>query len=146
MDSTLIHTAVNWSPPFQAAPVRVAAHVGELNPPAHEDVAGRVRAEEKVYEAIQAFQAEIDDPKYRFEFTMREGDVVLFDNQRVLHARTAFRDKTLHEAENDGTEILEGEPTRWLKGCYLDGSTVWDKLSTLQDHYQEVIHGVRKNI
>ncbi|BEI81984.1 hypothetical protein CcaverHIS002_0211440 [Cutaneotrichosporon cavernicola] len=146
VDSTLIHTAVNWSPPFQAAPTRVAAHVGHLDAPPIDDVAGRVQAESELYAAIQAFQAEIDDPKYRFEFTMREGDVVLFDNQRVLHARTAFRDKTPEEAQRDGTVVVQGEPTRWLKGCYLDGSTVWDKLATLQDYYQEAIHGVRKNI
>ncbi|GMK59022.1 hypothetical protein CspeluHIS016_0700370 [Cutaneotrichosporon spelunceum] len=146
IDSTLMHTAVNWSPPFQAAPTRVAARAGETSAPALDDVAGRVRAEAELYAALQAFQAELDDPKYRFEFTMREGDVVLFDNQRVLHARTAFRDKTPDEAAADGTLLVEGEPTRWLKGCYLDGSTVWDKLATLQDYYQEAIHGVRKNI
>lgn len=132
LDGTLIHLAVNWSPPFQAAPVRIAAHVGDLTHPDVGDVAGRVAAESQFYEAIRAFQKEIDDPKYRFEFTMREGDAVLFDNQRILHARTAFRDKTPEEAEADGTEIVPGQPTRWLKGCYLDGSTVWDKLSTLQ--------------
>ncbi|TXT05793.1 uncharacterized protein COLE_07113 [Cutaneotrichosporon oleaginosum] len=136
VDSTLMHTAVNWSPPFQAAPTRVAARVGAVDAP----------AERALYAALQAFQAEIDKPKYRFEFTMREGDVVLFDNQRVLHARTAFRDKSPAEAQADGTEIVQGEPTRWLKGCYLDGSTVWDKLATLQDYYQEAIHGVRRNI
>lgn len=136
VDSTLVHTAVNWSPPFQAAPTPVAAAVGADTHPGVNDVAGRVAAEGKLYEALAAFQAEIDEPKYRFEFTMREGEVVLFDNQRVLHARTAFRDKTAEEAKADGTEIVEGEPTRWLKGCYLDGSTVWDKLATLQDYYQ----------
>ena len=28
------------------------------------------------------------------------------------------------------TQAIE-DPQRWLKGCYLDGDTVWDKLVTL---------------
>jgi alpha-ketoglutarate-dependent taurine dioxygenase len=45
---------------------------------------------------------------------MKEGDLVFFDNRRVLHARREY-----------------GEGERWLKGCYLDGEVVWDRLATL---------------
>jgi hypothetical protein len=66
-----------------------------------------------------------------WEFTLEEGDLVLFDNRRVLHARRAFRDLTEAERLERGVEIIEGEPSRWLKGCYLDGEVVWDKLAIL---------------
>lgn len=63
---------------------------------------------------------------------MEEGDLVLFDNRRVLHSRSAFRDLTPDEAKERGVEIVEGESTRWLKGCYFDEEVVWDKLVTLK--------------
>ncbi|KLT43832.1 Clavaminate synthase-like protein [Cutaneotrichosporon oleaginosum] len=119
-----LHSAINWSPPFQAPAVQRPV-----------DASGAVtmQAEAEFYEACDAFQAALDDPKFRHEFLLREGECVLFDNQRVLHARTAFRDKTEEEIMRDGTILVPGESTRWLKGCYLDGSTVWDKLAVLNE-------------
>lgn len=43
----------------------------------------------------------------RFEETLKEGECVVFNNRRVLHARRAF-------------DTESGE--RWLKGTYVD----WD--------------------
>lgn len=124
-----VHTCINWSPPFQAPNVRPTKDANGRFPTTPQ---GRAGAEDVFYAALSAFQAALDSPEFRYEFTMQEGDIVLFDNQRVLHARTAFRDKTDEEVK-DGTVIVQGEPTRWLKGCYLDGSTVWDKLAVLND-------------
>jgi hypothetical protein len=56
---------------------------------------------------------------------MQEGDMVLFDNRRVLHARRAFQDKPEEE------EVPRGEATRWLKGCYMDGDVVWNKMRVM---------------
>lgn len=143
-----LRTAVFWSPPFQAPPQRMkriaeyasasasASEASAANPANPANPATRVdhvAAEDAFYEALALFQAELDNPALRYEFTMQEGDAVLFDNNRVLHARTAFRDKTDDEIARDGTVITPGEPTRWLKGLYLDGSTVWDRLSVLND-------------
>jgi gamma-butyrobetaine dioxygenase len=69
---------------------------------------------------------------------MEEGDLVLFDNRRVLHARRAFRDWTDAEKEERGITIPEGEPSRWLKGCYLDGEVVWDKLVVLNKQVNDL--------
>lgn len=130
LHSTQLRTAVYWSPPFQAPPSkmpRITKFVGG------DRAVDPVEAENAFYDALSLFQEKLDDPALRYEFTMQEGDAVLFDNNRVLHARTAFRDKTDEEIKKDGTVITPGEPTRWLKGLYLDGSTVWDRISVLND-------------
>lgn len=112
-----LHTAVNWSPPFQGLP-RSANRKGSLSA-------------SEWYESLDLFQKTLDEPHREWEFTMEEGDLVLFDNRRVLHARRAFRDLTEAEREERGVEVVEGESSRWLKGCYLDGEVVWDKLAVL---------------
>lgn len=116
--------AVNWSPPFQGTPVTVDSYKSK------DSSLSKIHATHW-YRQLDAFQSIIDEPHRRWEFTMEEGDLVLFDNRRVLHARKAFRDLTPEEARARGVEVVEGEPSRWLKGCYLDGEVVWDKLVTL---------------
>jgi gamma-butyrobetaine dioxygenase len=112
-----LSAAVNWSPPFQGLPRSVTRK-------------GRHTASE-FYQSLDLFQKKLDEPHREWEFTMEEGDLVLFDNRRVLHARRAFRDLTEAEREERGVEIIAGESSRWLKGCYLDGEVVWDKLAVL---------------
>ena len=56
-------------------------------------------------------------PELTFNYLLKEGDAVLFDNRRVLHARMAFRDK-----EGGG-----GDTNRWLKGCYLEADALLDR-------------------
>ena len=90
---------VNYSPPFQA-PL-------PLDTPA------------KFYGALGKFARMLEDPAARFEYLLKEGDAVLFDNRRVLHARTAFTER---EAETS-----EEETNRWLKGCYLEADAVMDR-------------------
>ena len=114
--------AVNWSPPFQGLPGSVKRHSGW-------------------YRSLDLFQRTLDEPHREWEFTMEEGDLVLFDNRRVLHARRAFRDLTEAERAERGVEVVEGESSRWLKGCYLDGEVVWDKLAVL---HRQLNHKVRK--
>jgi gamma-butyrobetaine dioxygenase len=120
-----LSAAVNWSPPFQGLP-RFATRKGG-------------QSASDYYQTLDLFQRTLDEPHREWEFTMEEGDLVLFDNRRVLHARRAFRDLTEAEREERGVEIIEGESSRWLKGCYLDGEVVWDKLAVL--HRQ--LHGSR---
>ncbi|KAJ7766328.1 hypothetical protein DFH07DRAFT_902679 [Mycena maculata] len=91
---------INYSPPFQA-PLR-------LDTP---------RA---FYDALAAFARALDDPARTYEYTLAEGDAVIFDNRRVLHARTAFHDK-------EGAEEKTGEPNRWLKGCYFEADGLLDR-------------------
>jgi alpha-ketoglutarate-dependent taurine dioxygenase len=83
-------------------------------------------------DAVASFEGYLAEDHRRLEFKMAEGDLVFFDNRRVLHARRAFRNWTDEEKQRMGIDVHAGdEPQRWLKGCYLDGDTVWDKLVTL---------------
>ena len=68
----------------------------------------------------------LDDPAVQFEYLLREGDAVLFDNRRVLHARTAFWERV-------GTKDADGETNRWLKGCYLEADAVLDRGRVLRE-------------
>lgn len=44
----------------------------------------------QVYEALFRFNALINDPKYYVQFQLKPGTILVFDNWRILHARTAF--------------------------------------------------------
>lgn len=94
---------INYSPPFQAP-----LHLWTTPP--------------TFYPALSRFTALLNDPENTYEYTLQEGDAVIFDNRRVLHARTAFRDKDSNES---GAEF--GDTNRWLKGCYLEADAVLDR-------------------
>jgi len=93
---------INYSPPFQA-PLPVDTP-------------------EEVYQALALFAGMLNDEANTMTFTLKEGEAVLFDNRRVLHARTAFE-------ELPGN--AEGQANRWLKGCYIEGDAVWDRRRVL---------------
>ena len=80
------------------------------------------------YVALGQFERMLDDPAVRFDYLLEEGDAVLFDNRRVMHARTAFSER---DGEGDGEET-----NRWLKGCYLEADSVQDRGRALHDKLQ----------
>jgi alpha-ketoglutarate-dependent taurine dioxygenase len=100
---------INYSPPFQAPlPLRTPT---------------------VFYSAFKEFSKILNDTKRTYMYTLKEGDAVLFDNRRVLHGRTAFHDR----GSRDGTsELKEGEPNRWLKGCYLEADAIMDRRRVLE--------------
>ncbi|KAK3242327.1 hypothetical protein CYMTET_47976, partial [Cymbomonas tetramitiformis] len=59
---------------------------------------------EPYYRALGALWAEIESPDLQITFPLKEGEVVMFHNNRVLHGRSAF---TAGHA-------------RHLQGCYVD--------------------------
>ena len=67
----------------------------------------------------------LNDPANMFKYTLQEGDAAMFDNRRVLHGRTAFRDKP-------GVDMKQGEINRWLKGCYLEADALVDRVRVLR--------------
>ncbi|MCU1368177.1 MAG: Gamma-butyrobetaine dioxygenase [Ilumatobacteraceae bacterium] len=58
-----------------------------------------------VYAALRSFAAILARPDLRVHLTLAPGDCIVFDNTRILHARTAFTD---------------GAGARHLQGCYAD--------------------------
>ncbi|KAJ9121330.1 hypothetical protein QFC24_004666 [Naganishia onofrii] len=121
-DDPIQFHAVNYSPPFQAP-------FPPTQSPAKRD---------KLFRALATFERLLAREEGIYEFTLREGEMVVFDNRRVLHARRAFWDKTEAEegkgdeaGQGQGERVRNGEPTRWLKGCYMDGDVVWNKMRVM---------------
>jgi gamma-butyrobetaine dioxygenase len=57
------------------------------------------------YRARRAFDHRLRAPQYEIRFLLRDGDLVMFDNCRLLHGRTGFN---------------PAEGLRHLQGCYID--------------------------
>ncbi|KAK0273983.1 hypothetical protein LTS00_015625 [Friedmanniomyces endolithicus] len=68
--------------------------------------------------AAQKFSAHIHKPDGILERMMKPGECVIFDNQRILHARRAF-------------EVQDAGKERWLRGAYLDSDPYHSKLRVL---------------
>lgn len=95
---------INYSPPFQA-PLFIDT------PP-------------EFYHALRRFSELLNTESATYRHTLREGEAVIFDNRRVLHARTRFYGR-------ENAPRVEGEPSRWLKGCYLEADDILDRQRTL---------------
>ena len=71
------------------------------------------------YRAYRAYMRLTRDPKYRLSFKLESGEMVVFDNRRVLHGREAFDPSTGH---------------RHLHGCYVDRGEFLSRLRVLARH------------
>lgn len=103
---------VNYSPPFQA-PLAV-------------------NTSPTVYDALWDYAKWTENDTLKYEYLLREGDLVIFDNRRVLHARTGFE---------DGTDQEDGHVNRLLKGCYFGNDTMAARARKLR---KELEDGERK--
>ncbi|WP_043532159.1 TauD/TfdA family dioxygenase [Litchfieldella xinjiangensis] len=72
---------------------------------------------EPAYAALVQLQRLLKEPRFAMRFTYRPGDLVIFDNRRLLHARDAFEGSSGH---------------RWLQGCYLERDEVRSRLRMLR--------------
>jgi gamma-butyrobetaine dioxygenase len=68
------------------------------------------------YRAYRAFMTRTRDPLYRLTFKLEPGEMVVFDNRRVLHGRDAF-------------DPASG--FRHLHGCYVDRGEFTSRLRLL---------------
>eukprot|EP01060_Flectonema_neradi_P007345 TRINITY_DN150_c6_g1_i1.p1 TRINITY_DN150_c6_g1~~TRINITY_DN150_c6_g1_i1.p1 ORF type:complete len:427 (+),score=75.39 TRINITY_DN150_c6_g1_i1:74-1282(+) len=108
--------AVFWSPPFE----------GNLEAPFGEHAA--------YYSAYNVFADIIEDKQnttdYGYHFRLAEGEVVLFNNRRLLHGREAFK---------------LGDGHRHLQGCYIsidDFLNKYHNLSLVHANDSTVAHSV----
>ncbi|GAA5936067.1 hypothetical protein JCM1841_000007 [Sporobolomyces salmonicolor] len=118
--------AVNYSPPFQGRlPLERLARGRDASV---SDDAARLH---ELHEALAAFAALADDADgtWRWTHQLEPGECVVFDNRRVLHARTAFEFVDAAQDQDGG----EGERGRWLKGAYMDGEEVWSRWRVLEE-------------
>ncbi len=101
--------AVNWAPPFQA--------------PFEIDIGCSYRGKVlgAYLEAARRFAGLVEADTALFELRLEEGQCVIFNNRRVLHARRAF-------------DIGTGE--RWLKGAYLDSDVFFSKLRVSTESFR----------
>lgn len=67
---------------------------------------------------MKAFSNRLNAEENIFELKLEEGDCVIFDNRRVVHARRAF-------------DAQAGE--RWLKGAYVDDDVFFSRLRVLEN-------------
>ena len=57
------------------------------------------------FKARRAFDQLLRSPRYEIRFLLNSGDLMMMDNRRLLHGRTAFDPR---------------EGLRHLQGCYID--------------------------
>ncbi len=86
-------------------PVRSAPHMSPADIP-------------RAYESLRTFADVARDPRFQVVSVFRPGDLVGFDNRRVLHGRDAF----------------EGGGARHLRGCYADHDDIYSRLRVLRRH------------
>jgi gamma-butyrobetaine dioxygenase len=75
-----------------------------------------VRDTAPFYSAYRRFAALLHDSRFHLQLKLRDGDLVAFDNQRILHGRTAFSSAMY---------------PRHLRGCYLTRDSVYSEAALL---------------
>jgi alpha-ketoglutarate-dependent taurine dioxygenase len=69
------------------------------------------------YAAYRRFAALLREPRFQLKFRLDTGDLVAFDNQRILHGRTGFSSAKF---------------PRHLRGCYLTRDSVYSQTALLR--------------
>jgi gamma-butyrobetaine dioxygenase len=69
------------------------------------------------YDAYRLFAQLLRSSAFELRTRLVNGDLVAFNNRRLLHGRTAFR---------------SGRSQRWLQGCYLDQDGLLSNLAVLE--------------
>ncbi|KAK7527618.1 uncharacterized protein IWZ02DRAFT_496580 [Phyllosticta citriasiana] len=106
--------AVNYSPPFQA-PWLATQTGNHVFPSAQHQPLSRSQFDE-LFAALSQFRRILEDPANMLELRLEEGQAVVFDNRRALHARREF-------------DAAKGE--RWLKGAYVDDDVFYSRWRVL---------------
>lgn len=74
------------------------------------------------YAAYRRFASLLREVRFQLRLKLKDGDLVVFDNQRVLHGRTAF---------------TSAKHARHLRGCYLTRDSVFSETGLLRRRLTE---------
>jgi gamma-butyrobetaine dioxygenase len=77
------------------------------------------------YAAYRQFGELLREPRFQLSTRLRNGDLVVFDNRRILHGRTGF---------------ASARHPRHLRGCYLTRDSVYSETALLR---RRITSGVR---
>ena len=75
----------------------------------------------KFYKARKLISNLYASKKFEIRFKLEKGDLLMMDNHRLLHGRTAYD---------------PGEGKRYLKGCYIDHDSTEGKLRYLERKFK----------
>jgi gamma-butyrobetaine dioxygenase len=75
----------------------------------------------RAYASLRVFAEMARDPRFQVAYPFRPGDLVGFDNRRILHGRDGF--------ESDGG--------RHLRGCYADHDDLYSRLRVLRRRHRQ---------
>jgi gamma-butyrobetaine dioxygenase len=73
------------------------------------------------YAAYRRFAELLHEPRFQLATRLEDGDLALFDNQRILHGRTGF---------------ASARHPRHLQGCYLTRDSVYSRTALLRQRLQ----------
>jgi gamma-butyrobetaine dioxygenase len=76
------------------------------------------------YRAYRAYMRKTRDPKYHLALKLKAGEMVVFDNRRVLHGRDSFDPST---------------GFRHLHGCYVDRGEFFSRMRLLANRIDTLI-------
>ncbi|KAL3941462.1 MAG: hypothetical protein SGARI_000596 [Bacillariaceae sp.] len=83
------------------------------------------------YKAKRAFSAMLHSDEYTIRLQMNPGDLVIFDNRRVLHSRS---------------EVAPTDGDRWLQGCYLNRDGVYYQYEQLRRKFADMTETPFRNL
>jgi len=84
------------------------------------------------YAAYRAWAVLVSQPALLLTLRLAPGDCLVFDNTRVLHARTAFTAPAVTENDDDVAENDDEPAQRHLQGCYADIDGLLSTLAVLR--------------
>ena len=70
-----------------------------------------------IYAALKCFMEMVNSPLYQMTFPFKVGDLIMFDNRRLLHGRGEFYPKTGDRA---------------LRGTYIERDDVMSKIRQIE--------------
>jgi gamma-butyrobetaine dioxygenase len=119
-------TGARWS---HQAPVLGVTAAGEvevvrLNHRSLDLAHGEPEAVDAWYDAYLAYYRRLHDPAAAFGRRLAPGEMVIFDNRRIVHGRRA----------------LASDSPRWLQGCYADMDGLAATLARLDHAHAEPSH------